>query len=256
LIFVFTWYYKVQDWNELTYTIPVSIGNPPQSFNLLLSISDSDLYVPSSRCAGKCGSHSHSSMNSSTHVCHNEKFSTFPLRFHCSGILSEDNLSIASFEIKYQMFVEVDRMERYMLHWKDGSWDGLLGLAPSDEDSHMGLLNPFQNMIKQKLLNENVFSLKLPRGVDDWGEILFGGVDQDLYVGELTSLQLLPYNQHYLKQDEGRWSVPATKLSIDNGTVEFDRVAVFETDFPFISLPENHVMLFDQYLDMDNAGKS
>jgi Eukaryotic aspartyl protease len=155
------------------------------------------------------------------------------------------------------MFGEVEEMFRYTSRY-DSSWDGLLGLAPSNENADsLGLMNPFQNMVAQNLLNRNLFSLKLPRGADDRGEILFGEIDHDLYVGELKALPLLSYDRNHSEETKGRWAVAAMRMSIGDGSFDFDDgVAVFETDFPFIGLPENYAMLLDQYLGMDNAGKS
>jgi len=147
------------------------------------------------------------------------------------------------------MFGEVEEMFSYT-PLCDSSWDGLLGLAPSSG-------NPFQNMAAQKLLDRNLFSLRLPRAADAKGEILFGAIDHDLYLGELKALPLLPRDGSHAEEVEGRWAVAATKLSIGDASVDFDGgVAVFETDFPFIGLPENYVTLLDRYLGMDNAGSS
>jgi hypothetical protein len=199
----------------------------------------------------------YSSLNSSTHICHNKIFHAFPLRFCCSGVLSRDTLHLSTFSIKNQTFGKFDYMFRYTPHW-DASWDGLLGLAPSNENSDsLDLMNPLQNMVAQNLLDRNLFSLKLPRGADGRGEILFGEIDHDSYVGELKSLPLLPYDENHSEEIMGRWTVPASKLNIGDGSLDFEGgVAVFETDFPFIGLPESYVMLVDQYLGMDNAGKS
>src|SRR6266700_8376041 len=44
-------------------------------------------------------------------------------------------------------------------------FDGSLGLAPSSALSVLGMPNPFNMMMEQGILDENLFALKLPRGV-------------------------------------------------------------------------------------------
>ncbi|PMD28626.1 hypothetical protein NA56DRAFT_742740 [Hyaloscypha hepaticicola] len=71
------------------------------------------------------------------------------------------------------------------------------------------MLNPFQNMVMKGRLDRNLSSLNLPRDEGNYGEILFGIINHDLYVGELKSLPLL-------KEAKGRWGV-ANRLEIDDG---------------------------------------
>jgi len=134
-------------------------------------------------------------------------------------------------------------MERYLSI--GDSWDGALGLAAGD----MGMLG---SVMDQGLLDQNMFSLKLPRMKGERGEILFGGVDHDLYLGELKSLPLI-------EEKKSRWAVAATSLSVNDGeglVLDLKGTAVFETEFPFIGLPEKYVRILDEQLGMQNAGKS
>lgn len=101
-------------------------------------------------------------------------------------------------------------------------------------------------------LDRNLFSLTLPREEGDYVEILFGFIDHDLYVGELKSLPLL-------KEAEGRWGVAANRLEIDDGEGFIlgleGGTAVFETDSPFVGLPEKYVKVLEEKLGMESTGK-
>ena len=240
---------EAQDWNELSYTIPIRIGTPPQSLNALLSLSSSSLLVPSSSCTGCLSTHSYTSRNSITHVCPSTDavFASSSRLYHGRGTLSQDTIHFfsTSVHVRHQPVGEVTEMDRYL---PGGSrwWDGVLGLGPSAD---MGIM---QNMMRQNILDKNLFSLRLPRGKAERGEILFGDVDHDLYLGELKPLPLL-------QEKKGRWAVAATSLSINDGKglVLGLRVgsAVFDTEFPFIGLPERYVRILDENLGMKNAGK-
>ncbi len=62
-----------QDWKELSYITTLSIGTPPQPFNTLLSISSSDLFVPSALCLSGCNEHrQYNASASSTHKKHSD----------------------------------------------------------------------------------------------------------------------------------------------------------------------------------------
>ena len=110
-------------------------------------------------------------------------------------------------------------------------------------------------MKKQKLLDRNVFGLKLPRGEDDPGEIMFGGSNEALYEGELIHISLVNDTDDSMRI-QGRWKVPATSISIGDGFASLDGyVAILETDFPGIGLPEDFVMLLENYLGMERKGE-
>jgi saccharopepsin len=177
------------------------------------------------------------------------------LRATALDLLSEDTLHLGGINITHQQFGAADNIARWPFPpfwgWEDGSWDGILGLAHSNQRSQLGLLNPLQNMKEQNLLDKNIFSLKLPRGEKEPGEILFGDVDKDLFVGKLKSLSVVndPILYPRLK---GSWAVPATSISIGNGTASLEGyVATLESDFPVIGLPGEYVMLLFKYLGME-----
>lgn len=106
-------------------------------------------------------------------------------------------------------------------------------------------------MKEQKLLDRNMFSLKLPRGKNDHGEILFGNVNEDLFVGKLRSLPVVSDPVKYPRL-KGSWAVPATSISIGEGKASLKGyVATLESDFPAIGLPEDYTILLWRYLGME-----
>ena len=165
------------------------------------------------------------------------------------GPLSEDTLHIADMEIQSQLFGEATEINRNMPDFGNEEWDGILGLSPSNEASDLRTSSPFQNMVAQELLDWNLFSLKLPRGREDPGEIHFGGIDESMYEGKLKKLPLVPYSPDKYQCIKGRWIVPASGIGIGDGFGSLNGyVATIETDYPFISLPENYVMLLEKQL--------
>jgi hypothetical protein len=89
-------------------------------------------------------------------------------------------------------FGEAENFWRHHSEFSDGAWDGILGLS-SSKTAHPGpypgrLESPFLEMVSMGLLDNNLFGLKLSRGLDDPGEIMFGSINHDLYEGELKTL--------------------------------------------------------------------
>ena len=181
------------------------------------------------------------------------------VRFIEMGIASQDSVHVAGMEVENLLFGEATSFWRQEDVSDYKSWDGILGLAPSIRVNNNGpfaniLQNPFHSMVSQGLLDRNVFGLKLSRGVDDPGEIMFGGINEDLYEGELKTLPLLNDTDE-LQRIEARWKVPATSISIGEGEASLEGyAATLESDFPLIALPGNFVMLLEKYLGMENKG--
>jgi hypothetical protein len=118
-------------------------------------------------------------------------------------------------------------------------------------------MNVFQTMVSRNLLDQNLFSLKLSRGPSNPGEIMFGGINHDLYTGELKTLPLVPDDKENLYRIQGRWNVPMTSISIGGGSVLLsDYVATLESDFPFIGLREEQVTLLNNYMGMETRKRS
>lgn len=118
------------------------------------------------------------------------QFHIYPKSFCFTSIL---------FSFSYHMYLDYIKFEFVV---------GLI--VHSEPGGAKELLNPFQNMAIKGRLGRNLSSLNLPREEGDYGEILFGSINHDLYVGELNSLPLL-------KETGLRWGVAANRLEIDDG---------------------------------------
>ena len=192
----------LKDVEEWVYITEITVGTPPQSFRVLLSISDSDILLPSDLCDFTCEDHHrYQSKLSSTYVPNGTTLGRYYVRFSASGVVSQDTVRIAGIEIKNVSFAQANGMYRSgdgrAIGLGDNNWDGILGLAPYANISPNNpyfpadLDDPFLSMVSKELLDKNVFGLKLSRGMDDPGEIMFGGVNTELFEGELRTMPLL-----------------------------------------------------------------
>ncbi|RAL68536.1 hypothetical protein DID88_007263 [Monilinia fructigena] len=251
------------DWNELLYVINLEIGSPPQSSRVLLSISDNDMFIPSTDCTNTC--HYHQLYNSSLSNTQKVTDALFAMDYaRCSafGILTSDTVNFAGLTIS-QTFGAIDSIGRFTdPDWGNLEWDGLLGLAPSSTHSPNSILNPFLNFHSQNLLQNLLFTLLLPQNTDTPGLLTFGSINHNLYTGPLKSLALLNHasvskNNPASLPDliTNRWQVPCTSLSISGTSSPFNLrpyIALLETSYPGIGLPSSLVFSLHNYLGMEH----
>lgn len=259
--------HKPKDCEEFVQITTLEVGTPPQSFRMLLSISDAGLFLPSPRCNASCWPfRQYKSSLSSTYVANGTHLIVQYERLDALAIASADTLHFAGLELPNLTFGEArEPFLRRTPEIGDRDWDGELGLAPSEKVSNpfpyigprfsTAMENPFLSMASRGLLDRNVFGLKLSRGEDDPGEIMFGDANHDLYEGELKVLHLL-YDSSDWSSAYGRWNVPATSISVGDGTASLEGyAATLDSDFPLITLPENIVMLLENHFGLKRPNR-
>ncbi len=119
-------------------------------------------------------------------------------------------------------------------------FDAVLGLAQYNSSFERNFMSPLSAMMVQGVLDENLFSLRLSRSDDDEpGQLTLGGVNEDLYTGELIELPVTNKQDRWLF-DSAKWQVSARSLSFGHGdqtihrTFAKDHIAIFETHHPYI----------------------
>ncbi|KAF2085026.1 acid protease [Saccharata proteae CBS 121410] len=221
---------------NVQYFVDISLGLPPQVFRALVDLSWSDLFVPSSKCDDlACAAHStYDSHLSETYKPADEQSDVSYFDRNGFGHVSQDTLRIGHLGIAHQSFHELDTLEREALPAWTPYFDAVLGLAPDNVSSSAALQNPFQSMMSQGLLDSNVIGLCLG-STEQPGEITFGGINANLYDGELARIPLTNVLN-------GTWQVQARAISWGVSPIEnqvFSKyTAKLETASPYIYLPE------------------
>lgn len=227
--------------SNMEYYGKITIGTPPQDFEVLFDSGSSNLWVPSANCYSNntaCQNHNkYKSSESSTYVANGESFSIEYGSGSLTGFLSTDTVTVNGLAITSQTFAEA--MAEPGTSFVDSSFDGILGMA-YQSIAVDDVVPPFYNMFSQGLVDSDVFSFYLTRAgtSTEGGELILGGVDSSLYSGDITYVDV---------SEQGYWQFEMTSASISGNTVCSDCQAIADTGTSLIVAPE------DAYLTINEA---
>jgi len=218
----------ISDYMDAQYYGPITIGTPPQSFQVIYDTGSSNLWVPSSQCSG-CLHTKYQSSDSSTYVANGTAFSIEYGSGSLSGFLSEDTIALGDISVPQQTFAEATNEPG--LAFQLGKFDGICGMAwPAI--SVDGVTPPFVNMIQQGLVSDPVFSVWLGRQDGQTGELLIGGIDSSKYTGSLQYIPLI---------SETYWEFGLQGMSISGKSVTAVTKAVADTGTSLLAGPTDEV---------------
>ncbi|KAE9380048.1 acid protease [Stipitochalara longipes BDJ] len=243
--------------NFFLYTTNISLGTPPQSFRAVVDLNWADLSVPSSDCfcyTGRYCNPGNATYNASASSTYYDNGTITQISygpFDAFARLSEDVLTFADgLQIPGQVFHDIKYYQWVDYYYTDLFDSAVLGLTIDKQwfpgnrgppEAENILPSPFRSMIDNNLLDENKFSIVWPSETQKEGSLTFGGYDETLLYGELTSLPLFPENTT-------KWQVELESISMigDNDCggkkVLVDKSipggkAFFMSVMPFIAFP-------------------
>jgi len=225
---------NLTDFQDTEFYGPVSIGTPPQEFQVIFDTGSSNLWVPSQACNSTkypaCATHNkYDSSKSSTYV---EDGRSLLLPYGsgiCAGTLVTETISLGGVVLDNVAVGTINREPGKV--WEESPFDGILGLAyptiamPPDVDNPV--LPPVDVMMQRKLLDENKFAFYLStckppsgQGGDetcDGSQVTFGGVDETKFSGDIHWVSM-PITQKAL----GYWYVNGKDFKVGDQTVACD----------------------------------
>ncbi|KAB0339883.1 hypothetical protein FD754_023575 [Muntiacus muntjak] len=199
--------HSLRNFQDMIYVGNITIGTPPQGFQVVFDTGSSDLWVPSIFCTSpNFSSHVMFRHNESSTYRHTNK--TFSIKY-CSGrmkgFVGRDTVRIGDLVSTDQPFglsVEQSGFEGL-------PFDGVLGLNYPNL-SVTGGIPIFDNLKNHGVISEPVFAFYLSKSKPEGSVVMFGGVDKSYYQGVLNWVPLIQV---------GDWSVHMDRISMEGQIV-------------------------------------
>mmetsp|Transcript_3224 Transcript_3224/g.8702 ORF Transcript_3224/g.8702 Transcript_3224/m.8702 type:complete len:448 (-) Transcript_3224:67-1410(-) len=185
----------VKDYENAQYFATVSIGTPPQSFQVIYDTGSSDLWVPRVGCT-RCGLPFASKKNkydenkSSTFQEDGQDFEIMYGSGSVGGFFSKDSVTLTDdIVVEDQYFAQVTDAGGLGVAYALGKFDGIFGLAFSSIS--VGFKTTvFENAIHQNQVDQPIFAFYLGKENGRSGELTFGGYDSSKFEGTLDYVKL------------------------------------------------------------------
>ncbi|XP_061013095.1 pregnancy-associated glycoprotein 1-like [Dama dama] len=195
--------HPVRNIKDIIYVGNITIGTPPQKFQVIFDTGSSDLWVPSVLCTSRfCSSHAlFRHRESSTFQPTQETLSLIYVSGRMKGVVALDTVRIGD-------LVSTD--QRFGLSMKQSGFegkpfDGVLGLNYPNL-SFTGGIPIFDNLMNQGAISEPVFAFYLSKSKPEGSVVMLGGVDKSYYQGALNWVPLI---------QAGDWRVHMDRISMN-----------------------------------------
>ncbi|KAF9109089.1 Vacuolar protease A [Mortierella sp. AM989] len=219
---------------NLGYTGILTLGSPPQSFQVIFDTGSDMIVITSDKCQGPtCDTMDHYACTSCTKTPYSYNI-TYGDGTWGAGPIVADTVAIGGLQIQGQQILDVTvsalNLTSYGKHVS-----GLVGLMPLSPINHN--VPPLQTIYQNKLLDMNVFSVYLTssQAHGDGGSFLFGGIDKTKFSGELNQVPV----STVFGPNKGLWYIDADAAYTSDVPVPGYKKSpwLFDTGTSFIAVP-------------------
>eukprot|EP00325_Prymnesiales_sp_UTEX-LB-985_P028155 CAMPEP_0174733524 /NCGR_PEP_ID=MMETSP1094-20130205/61499_1 /TAXON_ID=156173 /ORGANISM="Chrysochromulina brevifilum, Strain UTEX LB 985" /LENGTH=473 /DNA_ID=CAMNT_0015936205 /DNA_START=34 /DNA_END=1455 /DNA_ORIENTATION=+ len=223
----------IHDYSDAQYYGSVSIGSPPQNFNVVFDTGSSNLWVPSKQCSllnVACRLHSkYDSSKSSSYVKNGTAFAIQYGSGSLSGFTSQDTVTMGDISVPNVQFAEA--VKEPGIAFIAAKFDGILGFG-YPEIAVNGMPPFFQAALATGAIKEPKFAFYLEThgSVSSGGELVLGGVDKTKYTGSFT---YTPVTRR------GYWQFTVDSAAIGGSSVGSNIVAIADTGTSLLAIPSD-----------------
>ncbi|XP_061085216.1 gastricsin-like [Conger conger] len=214
----------INNYADTTYYGAISIGSPPQSFQVLFDTGSSNLWVDSTYCSDQACTY-HTQYNPQRSSTFSSTGRSIYLGYGAGSLyanLGYDTVEVAGITVTEQIFgLSTREPSQPFLYAK---FDGILGLAYPAIASG-GAMPVMDTMMRENLLQANIIAFYLSRDAQQGSELSFGGVDQSKYRGQInwTPVTAETYWQigidgFQVNNQETGWCSRGCQAIVDTGT--------------------------------------
>lgn len=223
---------NINNFMDMQFYGPVSIGTPGQSFEVVYDTGSSNLWVPSSECGLSCYlKPRYTASKSSTYVANGTAFNIMYGSGPVSGFISQDTVTVGDISVTNQGFAQVTNASGLGAAFAIGHFDGILGLAWGSISVDR-TPTVFFDMMKQHPNLEHKFAFYLPDSSSAKGELDFGAADPAHYTGELVTVPLT--NETY-------WETHMSKATFGSTQLVGDAPIVIDSGTSTLTAPTAHL---------------
>ncbi|KAJ1941505.1 aspartic proteinase precursor, partial [Linderina macrospora] len=225
-----------------SYFGELSVGTPPQKFNVVFDTGSSDFWIPSIHCDSvACSTHNRfDNDKSSSFVTSHVPFS---LTYGTGGLMGQVGIDTVQMGGANVTAMHVG-MATHMGHFfRSTPFDGVFGLG-FPKLSRIQSDPPLYTMVQQGLLEKPVFSfwIRIGRnGSPAGGELVLGGVNPKRFDGKTRTIPIV--RKMY-------WEVELSGMLVDEYPVPnlSTQTAIIDTGTALMVLPANDADIVNQYL--------
>ncbi|CAB1323098.1 unnamed protein product [Coregonus sp. 'balchen'] len=197
----------INNYADTTYYGAISIGTPPQSFQVLFDTGSANLWVDSVLCNTQA-CNTHTKFNPQQSSTYSANGNTFYLPYgtgSLSGVFGYDTVNVSPTITTLHILKCFFHSQTFVV----AQFDGILGLSYPSISA--GQETPvMENMMSQNILQADLFAFYMTMDAQQVSELTFGGVDTTKYQGQIY---WTPING----QETG-WCGQGCQAIVDTGT--------------------------------------
>jgi len=225
----------INDFMDAQYYGPISIGTPPQTFNVVFDTGSSNLWIPSKSCALlnlACKTHSkYDSSKSSSFVKNGTDFAIRYGSGSLTGFVSQDTVSVGGVSVDNLLFAEA--VKEPGIAFVAAHFDGILGFG-YPQISVNSIPPFFQRALETGAIKEAAFAFYLAEDptASVGGELSLGGADPAHYTGGFTYVPVTV---------PGYWQFNVDGLAVGGSSYSSTFKAIADTGTSLLAVPKADV---------------